>query len=174
MFKYECLSDFYFRCARLGHSDKNYDHEMSNVCNDYPYSTAMIGEQVYLPQITPASCSNHSSSWWGNRWNSPSPRYSRSSLGSWNPSTKTASEKCLGHCHLYQNAQRVFEGRLSLSLSLSLTEPQVSPTLPMLCMATYVETSSNLSLNLSTIDLFQKKFPTSTDASTASWLTESS
>ncbi|KAM1469123.1 hypothetical protein FF1_039840 [Malus domestica] len=60
MFKYECLSNFCFLCRRLGHFDKYCEHEVPNVNNDYPYSTAMVGEQVRPPRIIHAtSCSNN-------------------------------------------------------------------------------------------------------------------
>lgn len=91
-------------------------------------------------------------------------------LGFLEPSTKTASKGCLGHYHFTWTHREIFEGGLSLSLSLSPTEPQVSHTLLMSSMNAHMETNFILSLNLSAFDFIQKKFP----ISTASWLTESS
>ncbi|KAM1242515.1 hypothetical protein ACFX2G_034859 [Malus domestica] len=55
----------------LVHFDKYYEHEVPNVNNDYPYSTAMVGEQVRPPRLTHAtSRSNNFMSKGGKCWNS--------------------------------------------------------------------------------------------------------
>lgn len=122
-----------------------------------------------------ASRSNSGSSGGGKRWNSPSLRDTQGLpwvLGTLLPKPRGggASATVISTRML----KEVFEGRPSLSLSLSPTEPQVSPTLPMSGMATHVETNSSLSLNLSAFDFLQKKCPPPSTAPNASWLAESS
>ncbi|KAM1151451.1 hypothetical protein TB2_033699 [Malus domestica] len=71
MFKYECLSNFFFHCGKLGHFDKYYEHEVPNVNNDYPYSTTMVEEQVRPPRLThTTSRANNYVSKGGKCWNS--------------------------------------------------------------------------------------------------------
>ncbi|KAM1160853.1 hypothetical protein COP2_000014 [Malus domestica] len=93
MFKYESFLKLCFRCGRVGHFDKYYEHKVPNVNNNYLYSIAMVEEQIRLPRLTSATTgSNNSMSRVENIGTPPQGR-ARVFLGFWEP--------------LYQNHRQV-------------------------------------------------------------------